>query len=245
MAIITVQRSPVSTPNRSSTNNVVQLDRNGFNWGPWSISERRVVYDYVNTWIHVHGLDAFCTKKWPLGDFVFLADKINEINATNREDVAPRSYTGVRMEICALGQGRLGPLFKLAKRSEAFVRKIKAGEVIEKDARFPKMAIPVPTVVHGMYATENKKEKEGDRKRVVDDSEMKTAAFGEEAKKQKLEESDSEQCMPKSPAAKEQKKEQVIKLSVDWARLHIRMDGQMAVLEDGEVYKSPLEDSEV
>jgi hypothetical protein len=181
---------------------------------PLSVEERHIVYEYLNSWIQQYGLDAFNTKKWTKDKCVSLANTINAVNATNAANTAPRSALGVKMQIKQLPEGRLSPLAKLRKRSEYMKMLLELGCVISHEDRYPKMAIPVPTVANVMYLSK--------------DSEKTT-------EKRKLTEVQGAVEVPETPVVNKQKKEQIIKLLVNWVRLHVGQDGSMSVLEKGEV----------
>lgn len=202
----------------------LMIDKDGFNWGPWSVEERRVIYEYLNTWIQHHGLDAIVSKTWVRDELLFLASTINEVNATNEAGAAPRSVMGVRRQIRQLGHGRLSPLAKLSRRSKALKRKIDLGDEVKDDERFPEMAILVPKIVDGVYTIEG-----GQLKTTIE----KRGQVGVPA-------STAEESAPvlQKNNTKKQKKGMVIKLSVDWARLHVRKNGRMVILEEGEVWES-------
>ncbi|KAJ4351082.1 hypothetical protein N0V95_004129 [Ascochyta clinopodiicola] len=212
----------LSNPPHPTNPNTLMLDEQGFNWGPWTVSERSVIYEYVNNWISEHGLDAFASKTWTRDELEFVAGAINQVNATGGEgDAAPRSVTGVRRQIQHLHAGRLGPLAKLARRAEALKFRIEGeggnglGQVVLHEERFPDMAVPVPTLVDGKY-------------------EIRETSTVEES-----EEVASEMDASKTLAAQKENKEDVVKLSVNWARLHIRKNGKMMILEEGEVCDDP------
>ncbi|KAF9700250.1 hypothetical protein EKO04_001569 [Ascochyta lentis] len=231
---ITRASTRMSKPPNTTNTNPLMLDKEGFNWGPWTIIERRVIYEYLNSWISEHGLDAFASKPWARDELEFLADTINEVNAVLGGGAAPRSVLALQRQIRQLHGGRLGPLAKLARRSEALKFKLESesesGSVVFDDERFPEMAIPVPAFVDGMYTI-------GDRNvDPVSAVEGKTYAVKEESK-EAHEEVGSEIDALEIPKAQEQKKEQVVKLSVDWERLHVGKDGKMVVLEEGEVWE--------
>ena len=175
---------------------------------PLSVEERRIVYEYLNSWIQEYGLDAFNAKKWTKDKCIFLANTINAVNAANEASVAPRSALGVKMQIKQLYEGRLSPLAKLRKRSEYMKMLLELGRAISHEDRYPKMAIPIPTVANGMYMSK--------------DSEKIT-------EKRKLKEVQGAVEISEMTVAKRQRKEQIIKLSVNWARLRVGQDGSMSV----------------
>ncbi|KAF2626194.1 hypothetical protein BU25DRAFT_103583 [Macroventuria anomochaeta] len=206
-----------SSSTRKRSSDAVQLDEKGFNWAPWAVEERHVVYEYLNAWVQQYGLDAFCTKKWAKEEFVFLTNTINEVNAANDADTAPRSMMNVKRQIRHLYEGRLSPLAKLWKRSEDLKLSIELGRAVEESERFPQMTVPVATLVDGIYII-----KSGEKEAKKMDKEV-----GNEAE------------TPETPPAKEQK-EKIVKLSVEWTRLHVRRDGGTSVLREGEVWESPV-----
>lgn len=193
----------------------ILIDDQGYRWGPLSTTERRIVYDYINSWIHHHGLDSFCTKIWTKDEFIFLNKAMNEVNAYS----APRRLLNVKREIHRLYEGRLSPLAKLWKRSEWIKLEIEMGRVAEETERYPGMAIHVLVGEGGVGAAEE-------------------GAKAEEADY----ESGSESEKLKKTAVREPEKELILKLPVDWNRLHVRHSGQMAVLSDGEIWETSSEE---
>ncbi|KZM28495.1 uncharacterized protein EKO05_0005981 [Ascochyta rabiei] len=238
-------RAPTRLSNPAHTTNIsnVMLDERGFNWGPWTISERRVVYEYLNSWISEHGLDAFVSKTWTQSELEFVADTINQVNAADGEENAPRSVLGVQRQIRQLHRGRLGPLAKLARRSGALKFKLEGegeGEldhVVLHKERFPNMAVPVPTLVDGTYVV-------GDQGSVSvrtvqgEISSVKDSNVAREGKGAR-EEVGSEMGASEATTAQTEKEEMVVKLSVDWARLYVQKDGEMVIQEEGEVCEMP------
>jgi hypothetical protein len=209
------------------------LDKDGSNWGPWTITERRVIYEYVNSWISAHGLDAFAAKTWARHELEFVAETINAVNTRDGEDAAPRSVSGVWRQICQLREGRLGPLAKLAKRSEALKLKCELGRDVLRQERFPDMAVPVPVVVDGMYVSEDCGVGPVSDVDIVKDGSV--AGDTEETREDVGHESDARNTMD----VQTKKRELIIKLPVDWALLDVREDGKMVVLDEGEVSERP------
>ncbi|KAF1352718.1 hypothetical protein EJ07DRAFT_183501 [Lizonia empirigonia] len=198
------------------------LDAHGFNTGPWHTHERHAIYVHLNTWLRTHGLDAYMTKRWRRAELTQLTRLINSSNAARPEPVPPRAVAGVRRYIRELGRGRLGPLAKLARRSKALKSEVEAGKGVRDAERFPEMGIPVPGMVGGVYVVGS----------TVEKNEAAAAKRQKKGEKQEKEQEKQEK----------QKKQAMVKLSVDWTRLHVGKDGNMSVLEQGEVWESSQED---
>ena len=217
MATTPSKSSPSPAPTPKPNAEPALVDGEGFSCGPLTVEERPVIYEYLNTWIQHYALDAFCTKQWTKDEFVFQTDTINKVNIANDADAAPRSMTNVKRQIRRLYQGRKSPLGKLSKRSEHMKLLLELGKLVEDSERFPDMAIRVATVVDGVCVIGTSEEKAGAK-----------ADHGAE--------------VPETPEAKNRRKEKIVRLAVNWTWLHVREDGQMAVLSDGEVWESPVEE---
>lgn len=218
---------------------------------PLTTTERRVLYSYINTWTSHHGLDAFASKHWTGDELAFLAATMNEVNAVERADAEstaehtvvhtaeqngagrtetapkkagvdivdvhppPRSPLDVKLQIRELYQGRLGPLAKLHRRALDVKSRVEEGVVVGRAERFPGMAILVPRVVDGVV--------------VFEDGAIGRVGMGD------YEEGGS----GGSSEGLVVKKRKIVRLAVDWTRIHFRGDGGMLVLEDGEIWESP------
>ncbi len=153
------------------------------------------------------------------------------------------------MQIRRMGEGKLAPLAKLYRRSEKLRGLVERGGVVGKGERYPEEAIAVPsgeqTVREEMEEiVKDDLKKSKSRKRAREEEHLQgdgsKAKAGKEKEWRRVRQAVSSLAKGHETAdGKKQKKEMIVKLSVDWDRLYIKSSGRMVVLADREVTVSP------